>query len=388
MRSAARPTLVRGDGLYVWDSEGRRYLDAISGAFCVQLGYGRDDLALALKETASRLPFARAATSDSAESLAYAHELLDRAGPPFARAIFTSSGSEAVDVAIKVAWRYQEAIGHPERTRVESVKGHFHGATIGALSVTGFGARRNPYARVLRSEDDPAPVAAHIEETIPAAGLGAPVPPPGHLARIRETCDATGSLWIADEVLTGFGRVGDLFAWSRLREREGDQAAVPDVVVFGKGAGAGYASIGGVLLSGRVAEALESFSHAQTYAGHAVACAVARRVLAALEGEGIMPRVRALEREARAALDPVASHHQVKDVRGLGFLWGIDLAGASEPVEALCRKRGILVYAGPGCLLIAPPLIASVSDFNVIAAGITGALDEAVEAPRNARSSR
>ncbi|MBI4365159.1 MAG: aspartate aminotransferase family protein, partial [Candidatus Latescibacteria bacterium] len=320
----ARPTLVRGEGLHVWDADGRRYFDAISGAFCVQLGYGRSDIAQAMAAAAGRLPFARTAAFESEESVAYARELLDQAGHPFVRVLFTSSGSEAVDVALKAALRYQAAAGRPKRTRVAHLRGHYHGATLAALWVGDYGPRRAPYEGLLGShavgpsafcvrcfrgltfpgcalacaeaaigaaragaggaaaeaaavhaiEGDPSQgdVAALILETIPAAGLGAPVPPPGYLARIRRECDARGALWIADEVLTGFGRVGSLFAWQRLGERPEDGRACPDIVVFGKGAGAGYAAIGGILIAERVARVLDSgpsgpFTHAQTYGG-------------------------------------------------------------------------------------------------------------------------
>ena len=419
-----RPTLVRGEGVHVWDVDGHRYLDAISGAFCVQLGYGRSDLARAMNEAASRLPYARPSAFESEESEAYSRELLEAAGPPYARAWLTSSGSEAVEAALKAAYRYQQAKGGPERTRVAHLRGHFHGATLGALRVTDFRARRAPYEPLLggenpaidapaRSEDAGSGSAAALErglegaaaliaETIPAAGLGAPVPPAGFLAEMRRACDAHGALWIADEALTGFGRVGPLFAWERLAERREDAGAKPDIVVFGKGAGSGYAALGGILLSSRVAEALDSasggpFTHAQTYGGHAVACAVGRRVLIAMREEKIEERVRSKEVALRDALQPLAAHAHVRDVRGLGFLWGVELRGdratgspfprelrIAERVEALCRERGLLIYAGSGSadgtlgdhLLVAPPLVSDPHHFAQIAIGIREALDE------------
>jgi len=409
-----RPTLVRGEGIHVWDVDGRRYLDAISGSFCVQLGYGRSDLARALTDAASRLPFARPSAFESEESEAFARELLLAAGPPYARALFTSSGSEAVEAALKAAIRYQRAVGRPERARVAHLRGHFHGATLGALGVTDYLPRRAPYEPALAGASpaiDPragdalergiGEAAALIAETVPGAGLGAPVPPPGHLARIRRACDARGALWIADEVLTGFGRTGSLFAWQRLAERSEDKGVVPDIVAFGKGAGGGYAAIGGVLLAGRVVAALdtspEGAFHAQTYGGHAVACAVGRRVLATLGEEKIMERVREKESLLRAALDPLAAHPRVREVRGRGFLWGIELqadrgTGApfpralrvAERVEAECRERGLLVFAGSGSadgergdhLLVGPPLVSDPHHFAQIAIGIRQALDE------------
>src|SRR5437867_2315153 len=147
-----RPTLVRGDGPHVWDAEGRRYLDAVSGAFCVQLGYGRADLARALAVAAERLPFAPPTAFDSEEPAAHARELLEAVGPPFRRVLFTSSGSEAVEVALKLAHRYQQAVGHPGRTRVAHLRGHFHGSPLAALRVTDFRPRRAPYDGLLGVE--------------------------------------------------------------------------------------------------------------------------------------------------------------------------------------------------------------------------------------------
>src|SRR6266550_4884818 len=128
-----RPILVRGESVHVWDVDGHRYLDAISGSFCVQLGYGCSDLVRAMSDAAARLPYARPSVFGSEESEAYARELLEAAGPPYTRAIFTSSGSEAVDAALKAAYRYQQAVGHPGRARTARLRGHFHGATLGAL---------------------------------------------------------------------------------------------------------------------------------------------------------------------------------------------------------------------------------------------------------------
>jgi len=409
-----RPILTRGEGVHVWDVDGHRFLDAISGSFCVQLGYGRADLARAAADAAGRLPFARPSVFESEESEAYARELLEAAGPPYTRAVFTSSGSEAVEAALKTAYLYQSARGRPARTRVSRLRGHFHGATRGALAVTDYRARRKPYEPMLVGSGDPidphsgndlekdlGETAALIAETLPAAGLGAPVPPPGFLARIRRACDAADSLWIADEVLTGFGRVGALFGWKRLAERPEDSGVAPDIVVFGKGAGCGYAALAGILLSERVESAC---SHAQTYGGHAIACAVGRRVLAALREEGIEERVRSLEGALREALEALAGHEHVREVRGLGFLWGLTLresraTGApfpreqriAERVEAACRERGLLVYGGSGAddgdrgdhLLVAPPLVSAPHHFTQIAIGIRQALDEVIRDTRS-----
>jgi adenosylmethionine-8-amino-7-oxononanoate aminotransferase len=407
--SLPRLTLARAAGLHVWDADGRRYLDAVSGAFCVQLGYTRPDLVAAMAAAAERLPFARRAAFENPEALAYERELLLAVGAPFTRAYFTSSGSEAVDLALKLAHRYQHAAGSPERRAFCWRAGHYHGATLGALSVTGFRERRAPYDGMLEAGAGAAAAtrgglagggtpagsgespAALILETIPAAGLGAVVPAPGELARVRAECDATGALWIADEVLTGFGRVGALFAWQRLGERSEDSGATPDLVVFGKGAGAGFAPLAGVLVADRVAYALDEapadarFSHHQTYGGNPIACAVGRRVLGALREERICERVRELESPFGGALLPLAENPRVREVRGLGLLRGIHLAAGSGagPIVAACRARGLLVYGAAGSgesgdfLLLAPPLIAELRDLEWMAAQLRAAIAEA-----------
>lgn len=431
------PLLLTGaEGIHVWDSAGTRYLDATSGAFCVQLGYSRPDLVRAMSEAADRIPHARPSISDSEHARAYRRRLLAAAGAPYAEAVLTSSGSEAVDVALKIAHRYQVACGRPERGSVVHLAGHYHGATLAALGVTGYAARRAPYegvvgpnrggpgafcARCFRDLEYPScrlacadagvggdPPAAFILETIPAAGLGAPVPPPGYLARVRTLCDGSGALWIADEVLTGFARTGALFAWQRLAERAApdgskpDAEAFPDVVVFGKGAGAGYAPLAGVLIAERVLRALEpeGFRHAQTHGGNPIAAAVGTRVLEALESESIGERVRGAEERYRAALEPIRELPPVFDLRGIGALWGIELAedrsgrpyprerGVAERVAAGCRARGVLVHSGHGCadgtrgdfVLIAPPLVTDEDSIGEIGRAVHESVAEATRA--------
>ena len=410
--SHPRLILARAEGVHVWDRGDHRYLDATSGAFCVQLGYTRPDIVEAMTEAAVRLPHARPSQFESEDGEAYRRELLEAAGPRYVRVFPTSSGSEAVDVALKITHRYQLAMGRWEPGPVRHLSGHYHGATLGALGVTGVRARRAPYDDLLAEEPgDEAeratpgrgPAAAMILETIPAAGLGAPVPPPGYLARIRAQCDDAGALWIADEVLTGFGRVGALFAWQRLAERQApdgaapDRDVAPDAIVFGKGAGAGFAPVAGVLITDRVARALDAagFSHFQTYGGNPIASAVGRRVLEAMVEEKIYERVRAAESDLERALRSLLDLSPVSDVRGIGYLWGIELAEdraagrpfprerrVAERVADACREHGVLVHAGSGCydgvrgdfILVAPPLITGKGSFETIVEALAEAI--------------
>ena len=427
-----RPRLVRAQGCHVWDADGRRYLDATSGAFCMQLGYSRPDLVQAMTRAAQTLPHARPTEFENEETDRYRRELLAAAGAPYTRVVLTSSGSEAVDVALKISHRYQVSAGRADRTDVIHLDGHFHGATLGALGVTGWEPRRAHYAgllgpglagpsatcrRCFRALTYPScrvacadaavsvRPAAVIQETIPAVGLGAPIPPPGYLARMRTLCHGAGAVWIVDEVLTGFGRVGDLFVWRRLAasvdESGGalDREAVPDIVIFGKGAGAGYAPLAGVLVADRVARALEpaGFEHFQTYAGNPIAAAVGRRVLEAMSEERIEDRVREGEAAFEAALRELEALPCVYDVRGMGFLWAIEIVesketgrplprerAASRAIAEACRERGVLVHAGTGCaggtegdfILLAPPLISDEEGLLEI----TSVLRESIEA--------
>ena len=428
--------LTRAEGIHVWDGAGKRYLDATSGAFCVQLGYSRPDLVLAMTEAATRVPHARPSIADSEDARAYRRALLAAAGAPYKRAVLTSSGSEAVDVALKIAHRYQVASGMPERTKVVYLAGHYHGATLAALSVTGTMSRRGPYEGAVGANQGGPPAfcvrcplgleypscrvacaeaamgtelpAAFILETIPAAGLGAPVPPPGYLSRVRTLCNGSGALWIADEVLTGFGRTGALFAWQRLAERAAadgshpDAGVFPDVVVFGKGAGAGYAPVSGVLIADRVVRALEpeEFRHLQTYGGNPVSAAVGSRVLAAFESEKIYERVREAEGTYRDSLEALRELEIVFDVRGVGAVWGIELAedregkpypreaAIAERIAAACRERGVLTHSGHGVgtgergdfVLLAPPLVTEDDSIAEIMSVLREAITEVTRA--------
>ncbi|MGH7680374.1 MAG: aspartate aminotransferase family protein [Candidatus Eiseniibacteriota bacterium] len=404
LAASQRLVLARAEGLHVWDRGGHRYLDATSGAFCVQLGYTRPDLVQAMTEAASRLPYARPSQFESEDGEAYREALLRAAGPPYTHVILTSSGSEAVDVALKIAHRYQIATGPGP---VKHLSGHFHGATLGALGATGVRARRDPFATLVAGPGH-GPEAAMILETIPAAGLGAPVPPPGYLATVRTRCDEGGALWIADEVLTGFGRTGALFAWQRLAERRAmdgptpDRDAKPDLIVFGKGAGAGFAALAGVIVAESVALLLEAdnFAHFQTYGGNPIACSVGRRVLEALAEEKIYERVRETEVDLERALRPLLELPAVSDVRGIGYLWGIELAEdresgrpfarerrVAERIADACREHGVLVHAGSGCfdgergdfILIAPPLVTTKGSFDTIVDTLAEAIPLVIE---------
>lgn len=388
--------LVRGEGCHVWDREGRRYLDATSGAFCVNFGYTRPDFVEAMTRAAERLPFARASAFDSEEAEAYRSELLDAVGQPYTRVLLTSSGSEAVDAAIKIAIAYQRATGHPERMTVRSLSGHYHGATLGALGVTGWEERRAPWVSALGERSEGLPQvgdgsAAFIAETVAVAGLGVEVASWGELERRRKTCDAAGALWIADEVLTGFGRCGSMFAWGRVAESGGRGAAdarseaAPDLVVFGKGAGGGFAALAGVLVTKRVSDALFGASaeggspralHQQTYGGSPVSCAVGRAVLRALRDESAFARARESEERLRRVIAGATKSRDAACV-SLGALAGFASDGVGFASHA--ATRGLLVHgAGTRRIVLAPPLSMPDEDWSELTTLLEAAFQESV----------
>ena len=384
--------LVRGEGCHVWDRDGRRYLDATSGAFCATFGYSRPDFVEAMTRAAERLPHAKPSAFDSEEAEAYRAELLEVVGAPFVRVLLTSSGSEAVDAAIKIAIAYQQAIGHPERTAVRSLSGHYHGATLGALGVTGWDERRAPWVGALGARNDGLPQpgdgsAAFIAETVAVAGLGVKIPSADELARRRQACDASGALWIADEVLTGFGRCGAMFACGRLAESGADGGAAPssanppDLIVFGKGAGAGFAAVAGVLVAERVADGLFAVSaegvsrrvlHQQTYGGSPISCAVGRTVLRALQVEGAFLRARQFEERLRSVVTGAAKPAGTSCVT-LGALAGFETNAFGFPAQA--AARGLLIHgAGARRAVLAPPLVMSNADWYELGSSLEAAV--------------
>jgi adenosylmethionine-8-amino-7-oxononanoate aminotransferase len=284
-----------------------------------------------------------------------------------------------VDAALKIAVAYQRAVGRPERTAVRSLAGHYHGATLAALRVTGWEARREAYRVSLGARLDGLPrpgdgSAAFIAETVPVAGAGVSIPAPGELSHRRTACDAAEALWIADEVLTGFGRCGALFAWQRLVERENsrgelpDRGVNPDLVVFGKAAGAGFAPLAGVLVAARVADALdeaataggERFSHVQTYGGNPIACAVGRAVLETLHYELWFERARSMETELRETAEKALADAGGGSVEAIGALVGFD----SKTTAAGYLDRGLLVHQAEGDRrVLAPPLSFGEAEF-------------------------
>jgi adenosylmethionine-8-amino-7-oxononanoate aminotransferase len=420
------PIIARGEGCYVWDQHGKRYFDGLSGLFTVQVGHGRAELGEAAARQAETLGYFPVWSFAHAPAVELATRLAALAPGDLNRVFLTPSGGEAVDTSIKLARQYFKLIGQPSRTKVISRYLAYHGTSIGALSLTGVPSIKTPFeplmpgaikvqtpyrfrchdcqhldACTLRCADDlalriemegPESVAAVFMEPLQNTG-GAFAPPEGYWARVREICDQYGVLLVSDEVICAFGRLGHMFG----SDRYGYQ---PDLVTFAKGVTSGYAPLGGVMVSDRIAEPFltdpNTFLHGQTFGAHPVACAVANANLDIFEREDICANVLANEDRFTAMLDSLRDIPLVGDVRGDGYFRAIELVsdqatkGAFSADESEWLLRGYLsprLYeAGLICraddraepvITLAPPLIAGEEELSFIGATLRTVLTTA-----------
>src|SRR3954452_851803 len=356
------PVLVRGEGCHVWDDRGNRHLDGLSALFCSQLGYSfGEEFAEAAVAQMTTLPFATNWGVAHPPAIALAERLADLAPGDLNHVFLTCGGSESVETAWKLARQYHLANGEPQRTKAVARDIAYHGVTLGALAFTGVPRMTEPFgrpaidvvrvrdtnpfrreeagderahaARLLRElEDaiiaaDPATVAMIIAEPVQNAG-GCLVPPAGYWAGLREIADRYGILLVADEVITGFGRIDGLFATPAM-------GAVPDLITVAKGITSAYAPMGAVIVSDRIAEPLyeegRMLLHGITFGGHPVAAAIARRNIEIFEREGVIENVRAHEGSARELLGGLRERLPiVGDVRGAGYFWALELVRDAE----------------------------------------------------------
>ena len=426
------PVAVRGQGLWLEDAAGQRYIDASGGAAVSCLGHGHPDVLAAMHRQIDQLAYAHTSffTTEVAEQLA--DQLVRTAPAGMSHAYFVSGGSEAVEAALKMARQYSLEIGQPERSHFIARRQSYHGNTLGALAVGGNEWRRRQFApllidvthvspcypyrdlqpgetpeaygqRLARELDEaiqrvgPAKVLAFIAETVGGATAGVLVPVPGYLKAVREVCDRHGVLLILDEVMCGMGRTGTLHAC----EQDG---VVPDLMTIAKGLGGGYQPIGAVLAQQKIVDAMSSgsgfFQHGHTDLGHAVACAAALAVQQVIERDGVLQKVKRDASVLQALLaDKFKNHPHVGDIRGRGFFWGIELVqdrASKAPfdparrlhakVKAAAFARGLLVYpmggTVDGCygdhILLAPPFIASQDELAQIVSRLAEALDAAL----------
>ena len=395
-------TIVRGEGSYVYDDRGRPYLDALASLWYCNVGHGRAELADAavaqMRQLAAYQTF-EPFTNPPAEALA--RRVAALAPVPGAKVFLTpGGGSDAVDTAAKLARSYWRATGQ-ESKQVTIARSHaYHGMNAYGTSLGGIPANTDPFVPLVGHIQhvawDDAPALEKAIETVgagrvaaffcePVIGAGGVYPPPeGYLAAVREICRRHDVLFIADEVITGFGRTGAWFASERF-------ALDPDMIITAKGLSSGYAPIGAVIAGARVAEpfwrpgSAEVFRHGYTYAGHPTACAVAAANLDLIEREHLVARVASLEPVLADALAPLAGHDLVAEVRaGTGLLAAVEIAGDARTADpgrgprlvAEIRERGVITRLLRGAALqISPPFVITEGEIGRIAAVFGAAFD-------------
>lgn len=433
----AFPSALRGEGVYLWDTEGKRYLDFSGSAAVNFIGHGVPEISAAMTEQARQLEFVHTSQFTTPVAEDYARELLEFAGENFrgGAVYFTCGGSESVETALKLARQYQVEIEQTKRYKVLSRTQSYHGSTLGALSVSGNKRRREMYLPMVREcahvgipycyrcnydctdgcrncgleyaaeleraiEAANGEAAAFIFEPVSGATLGAVIPPPGYLEKIAEVCRRNGVLLIADEVMTGMGRTGRNFAiehWD----------IAPDILIAAKGLSSGYAPLGAVIATKKVVDGIASgaFLHGFTYNAHPVSLAVGRAVLHRLQQQNLVHAADSAHEGSVAAklessLSTLLDLKTVGDVRGIGLLRAVEFVSDKQnkkpfapelnfagKVGAAAVKRGLLVYPMQGCvdgvsgdhLLIAPPAVITPEQIDWSVNELRHSIEEASE---------
>jgi adenosylmethionine-8-amino-7-oxononanoate aminotransferase len=421
------PVIVRGSGPYVYDQHGKKYLDGLSGLFVSQVGHGRTEIAEAGAKQASELAYFPLWSYAHPKAIELASRLASLAPGDLNKVFFTTSGSEAVESAWKLAKQYFKLTGQPTRYKVLSRDIAYHGTSMGALAITGLadikypfeplppGGVRVPNTNFYRAplfaddrvafgqwaadeierailREGPESVAAVYLEPLQNSG-GCFPPPPGYFARVREICDTYGVLLVSDEVICAFGRLGYYFG----SERYGYQ---PDIITFAKGVTSGYSPLGGMLVRDELmepfSEGTATFLHGVTFAGHPVSCAMALANLDIFEKEDLLGNVRANEAGFRATLEKLNDLPIVGDVRGDGYFYGIEMVKDKNTRETFTEEeserllRGFLSHAlfdaglvcraddrGDPVIQLSPPLICGQDHFDEIEHILRSVLTEA-----------
>jgi len=394
--------VTRADGVYIWDSDGNQILDAMSGLWCVNLGYGRKELVDAAYRQMQELPYYNSFFQTAHPPAIELSELLSEVSPEqFNHAFFTGSGSEANDTVVRLVRRYWDLLGYPDRQTIISRKNAYHGSTIAAASLGGMadmhaqgglpipgivhieqpyyyglGGKLSPdefglqQARLLEEkirELGVDKVAAFIGEPVQGAG-GVIIPPDTYWPEIQRICTENDILLVADEVITGFGRLGEWFGSTHF-------GIEPDLIPFAKGVTSGYLPLGGVLVSDRIADLIVreggEFAHGFTYSGHPAACAVAIENIRILRAEGIIQRLKQdTAPYFRKQWSSLADHPLVGEARSLGLMGAIEIVRNKDGRErfakedkagTLCRdfcfENGLVMRAVGDSMIVAPPLI-------------------------------
>ncbi|HDR9582375.1 TPA: aspartate aminotransferase family protein [Burkholderia stabilis] len=429
---ATLPVAVAGDGIEIIDSTGKRYIDACGGAAVSCLGHSNQRVIDAIKRQAQQLAYAHTSffTTDVAEELA--DRLVEATPAGLEHVYFVSGGSEAVEAALKLARQYFVEKGEPQRRHFIARRQSYHGNTLGALAIGGNAWRREPFLPLLIEAHHVSPcyayrdqlagetdeayaqrladelerkivelgaenVAAFVAETVVGATAGAVPPVRTYLKKIRAVCDKYGVLLILDEIMSGMGRTGYLYACD-------EDGVAPDLLTIAKGLGAGYQPIGATLVSDRIYRTIVDgsgfFQHGHTYLGHATACAAALEVQRVIAEEKLLDNVKARGEQLRASLrEHYGTHAHVGDVRGRGLFVGVELVrdrdskATFDPalklhaaVKREAMQRGLMVYPMGGTIdgvhgdhiLIAPPFICTAQQIDTIVERLSGAIDAAL----------
>jgi adenosylmethionine-8-amino-7-oxononanoate aminotransferase len=417
--------LVKGEGAVVWDAQGREYLDGLAGLWNTNAGHGRRELAEAAADQMSKLAFSSGYIgAANIPAIQLSARLSQLSYPSLNTVFFTSGGAESNESAFKTARFYWKAKGKPEKVKIISRWHAYHGVTMAAMSATGiqpfwkmfeprvpgFVHVQSPYpyrfegaktgetigaaaARALEEaiiEQNADTVAAFIAEPVQGAG-GVIVPPDDYFPRVREICSRHKILFIADEVITGFGRTGQWFALGRW-------GVEPDIMSFAKGVTSGYLPLGGIMVSDEIAATIRGVApenrwmHAFTYSGHAACCAVALKNLEIIEREGLVERAAKMGRRLLDQLIALKDLDIVGDVRGLGLMAGVELVadGATkapfdpklkvgELVRRAMQERGVFTRIRNDVILLAPPLVIREDQIDRIAGVVRSAIENVQE---------
>ncbi|HLO03815.1 MAG TPA: aspartate aminotransferase family protein [Symbiobacteriaceae bacterium] len=413
-----RPVIMsRGEGSTIWDTEGREYLDAQAGLVVTNIGYGRRELAQVAARQMDELMYYHTYFHFANEpAVELAAKLAELAPPGLEKVVYTLGGAESVETSVKLARLYQRAKGRPQGDKIICLQNAYHGNTMGALSATGFAAHKEYFGPLVPgfshiTPPDPwlypdrtaAQFAAELEQVILAEGpetcaaflaepimgvAGMVVPVDGYWQAVRAICDRYGILWIADEVMTGFGRAGAQWGLDHW-------GVDPDVICTAKGLTSGYLPMGAVIIRDSIVEAIAAadlpFTHGFTYAGHPVACAVALKNIEIYEAEGLAGHAAAMGERLIAGLKATGNPY-FGEVRGRGLMVGVELVRAGrepfacEPgfgfrVEAGCFAAGVIIGVAPyrDALMLTPPLVITPDEIDRLVAVVDRIVREEAE---------
>jgi len=430
------PVVEKGEGVYLYDKEGKRYLDGAGGMVVVGIGHGVKEIAQAMEKQAEEVAFTSRLRFSSAPAEELAEKLCGATRGEFEKVYYATSGSEATEISVKLARKYHIDNGEPSRFKVISRWGSYHGATTGALSWSGHVQRRRDYIPYLHDSTHIAPaycyrcwfgqepkscnlecaealeheilyqgpenISAFIAEPIVGSTLAVVAPRENYFQKIREICDRYGVLLILDEVMTGFGRTGRFFAYEHFN-------MIPDIIAIGKGLTSGYFPMAGVMTTLKVWETIAqksgSFVSGHTYSATPLGCAVGNKTFDYLIEHNLIERSAKMGKILLNALETLKQHPTVGDVRGKGLMVGIEFVKDKETKETIDKKiafssqiskeatkRGLLVSAGVGCadgqngdsIHLGPPFIITEEQINDLVNILDNAIFE-VESKLNSK---